>query len=286
MHPPVAVRLMLCAVLLAFARGDLSSQASSTAQAADREYILEATMLGYRGVGGEIDGVRNPTLWARPGESVRITLVNGELMVHDVVLEKLNVRTLQILEKAERASVTFKATESDIYFCSVPGHRAAGMEGRFEVSEAPPTASVGVAPSVNGREVALDFESGTLENWTPTGDAFEVVKGDVAAAGSGPRRDGYVGSYWVSSGLRGGGRKGTLTSAPFTVNHPYASFLVSGGAFASTRVELVLAGSDRGQTSPLFFRHLHDLRRRSIAAAAGGRRSPRVQRQAGLHPPG
>ena len=132
----------------------------------------------------------------------------------------------------------------------VPGHRAAGMEGRFEVSEAPPTASVGVAPSVNGREVALDFESGTLENWTPTGDAFEVVKGDVAAAGGGPRRDGYAGSYWVSSGLRGGGRKGTLTSAPFTVNHPYASFLVSGGAFASTRVELVLAGSGRSQTSP------------------------------------
>src|SRR5688500_2965309 len=32
-----------------------------------------------------------------------------------------------------------------------------------------------------------------------------------------------------------------LSSVPFTVTHPYASFLVSGGAFDSTRVELVLA---------------------------------------------
>ena len=45
-------------------------------------------MLGFRGVGGEIDGIRNPTLWARTGETVRITIVNGELMVHDITLEK------------------------------------------------------------------------------------------------------------------------------------------------------------------------------------------------------
>jgi hypothetical protein len=47
----------------------------------DREYTLESNMLGYRGVGGEIDGVRNPVLWARTGENVRINIVNGELMV-------------------------------------------------------------------------------------------------------------------------------------------------------------------------------------------------------------
>ena len=99
----------------------------------DREYALEANMLGYKGVGGEIDGVRNPALWARAGENVRITLVNGELMVHDVTLEKHNVRTAQILDKGATASVTFKAKESDFYFCSVPGHREAGMEGTLTV---------------------------------------------------------------------------------------------------------------------------------------------------------
>ena len=68
----------------------LATQAQTPAPI-DREYTLESTMLGYRGVGGEIDGVRNPTLWARTGETVRITIVNGELMVHDITLEKHNV---------------------------------------------------------------------------------------------------------------------------------------------------------------------------------------------------
>jgi hypothetical protein len=105
--------------------------------AVDREYILEASMLGYRGVGGDIDGVRNPTLWARTGESVRITIVNAELMVHDIALEGLNIKSPQILDKAARTNITFTATKSDVYFCSVPGHRLAGMEGRIEVSDEP-----------------------------------------------------------------------------------------------------------------------------------------------------
>ena len=112
--------------------------------AVDREYILESSMLGYRGVGGDIDGVRNPTLWARTGESVRITIVNGELMVHDIALEGLNIKSPQILDKAARTNITFTATKSDIYYCSVPGHRLAGMEGRLEVSDEPRVPSDGV----------------------------------------------------------------------------------------------------------------------------------------------
>ena len=57
----------------------LAGQAQTTPPV-DREYTLESTMLGYRGVGGQIDGIRNPTLWARTGETVRITIVNGELI--------------------------------------------------------------------------------------------------------------------------------------------------------------------------------------------------------------
>jgi hypothetical protein len=207
----------------------------------DREYTLESTMLGYRGVGGDIDGIRNPPLWARSGENVRITIVNGELMVHDLTLEKHNVRTAQILDKGATSSVTFKAKESDVYFCSVPGHRAAGMEGRFEVSDQPIVQSPGVVPLMNGHPLNLDFESGTLDNWTATGDAFALVKEDTQRQA---QRGAVAGAYWVSSGVNGNARKGTLSSAPFRVTYPYASFLVSGGAFASTRVELVLAADN------------------------------------------
>jgi putative membrane-bound dehydrogenase-like protein len=214
----------------------LADQAKPAAPV-DREYTLESTMLGYRGIGGEIDGIRNPNLWARSGETVRITIVNGELMVHDIALEKHAARSAQILDKGATSSVTFKVKDSDIYYCSLPGHRAAGMEGRLDVSDQPPVQSAGVAPTANGRPLNLDFETGTLENWTAAGNAFALVKEDTERKD----RRALAGAYWVSSGVAGNARKGTLSSAPYRVTHPYATFLVSGGAFASTRVELVLA---------------------------------------------
>ena len=99
----LGVSLSVLILLLAISRAYVSTQTPAAKPPAfDREYILEATMIGYRGVGGEIDGVRNPTLWARTGESVRITIVNGELMVHDIALEGMNIKSPQILDKGAR----------------------------------------------------------------------------------------------------------------------------------------------------------------------------------------
>src|SRR5262245_38458122 len=207
-HLPMAAAL-LGVLLLLGTRVDLATQTTATKQVQiDRQYTLEATMVGYRGVGGEIDGVRNPTLWARTGETVRITIVNGELMVHDVALEKLAVKSAQILDKGATSNVTFKAEQSDTYYCSVPGHRLAGMEGRLDVSDEPRTRSEGIAPAANGRALNLDFETGTLDGWTATGNAFSVVGDEL-------QRNGHAGAFWVSSGPGGSARKGTLTSQPF-----------------------------------------------------------------------
>ena len=60
---PTAARFVGSLILLACAGGHLSGQTTPSSRASgpvDREYTLESTMLGYRGVGGEIDGVRNP----------------------------------------------------------------------------------------------------------------------------------------------------------------------------------------------------------------------------------
>ena len=229
--------LLLVLFVLVSTRAGMAGQAPQTVRI-DREYTLESTMVGYRGIGGEIDGVRNPTLWARTGETVRISIVNGELMVHDVALLTLGTKSQQILDKGAKTSITFTASQSDTYYCTVPGHRAAGMEGRLEVTEETRTKSEGVSPARSGRALNVDFESGTLRGWTPTGDAFGVVKGSGAASQRPEARDGQAGSYFASSRPNGNSRRGTLTSAPFPVSHPYASFLVAGGAFSTTRVEL------------------------------------------------
>jgi hypothetical protein len=109
---------LILVLLLACLEGPLAGQ-TVPAAAADREYTLESSMLGYRGVGGDIDGIRNPTLWALTGETVRITIVNGELMVHDIALEKLEVKSPEILDKGasyerQRAIIDQGGTLNDV----------------------------------------------------------------------------------------------------------------------------------------------------------------------------
>ncbi|MEX0641491.1 MAG: PVC-type heme-binding CxxCH protein, partial [Pirellulales bacterium] len=103
----------------------------------------------------------------------------------------------------------------------------------------------GVLPKgADGKVLNLDFEKGTLEDWTAAGDAFkdQPIKGEIdqkRVFGEGKRAR-RQGEFWI-----GGFEKyydkptGTLTSAPFKVTHPFAAFRVGGGAHKETRVELV-----------------------------------------------
>jgi putative membrane-bound dehydrogenase-like protein len=108
---------------------------------------------------------------------------------------------------------------------------------------APAANDVGVLPvGADGRPLNLDFETGTLQDWTAEGDAFkgQPIKGDTVNRRRGDMRSRHQGNFWV-----GGYEKlqdkptGTLTSVPFKVTHPWASFLVGGGPHPETCVELV-----------------------------------------------
>lgn len=106
----------------------------------DVEYTLLTSMehgLTFVGVGGEIDGVVNPTLVAEPGDTVTITLINGDGMAHDLTLDAFGVTTGELSAKDSSATITFTVDEAGqfAYFCSVPGHRQAGMEGIVQVGE-------------------------------------------------------------------------------------------------------------------------------------------------------
>ncbi|MEQ8418645.1 MAG: plastocyanin/azurin family copper-binding protein [Arenibacter algicola] len=208
----------------------------------DRDYTLEATMLGYF----DQDGTRNPTLRANQGDRVRITITNGETMTHDIAMEKLGIKSGTLLEKGSSTSISFWAKDNDTYFCTVPGHRAAGMVGKFEVVEGDlsgPTIA-GVLPFKNEKPINLGFEAGSLLDWTATGDAFKtpLYNQDPSPIHEAHAKISFDGNYFLSSGGNTNYKlTGTLNSVPFKVSHPYASFRVSGGALADTRVELVLA---------------------------------------------
>jgi len=105
------------------------------------------------------------------------------------------------------------------------------------------TNSPGVLPTVDGRALNLDFETGDLTDWTATGKAWEQQphKGLISPDRpyGGDKKSFHTGDYWIGGyEFLGDGPMGTLTSVPFAVSERWASFLLGGGAHAQTRVEL------------------------------------------------
>ncbi|HET6879639.1 MAG TPA: WD40 repeat domain-containing protein [Pirellulales bacterium] len=98
--------------------------------------------------------------------------------------------------------------------------------------------------AADGRPLNLDFETGDLRDWTAEGDAFagQPVKGDILHARYKHLRSRHAGQFWI-----GGKDKqrdtGSLTSAPFKVTKPYASFLMAGDWVSGAYLELVRSDS-------------------------------------------
>ena len=104
-----------------------------------RSGIAEGRMV-FIGVGGEIDGKVNPVLSAAEGQVVQLTLINGEGAQHDISFPDQNTTSPRVTGKGASTTIAFQATKAGDYpyFCTVPGHRAAGMEGQFIVTTKPP----------------------------------------------------------------------------------------------------------------------------------------------------
>lgn len=106
-------------------------------------------------------------------------------------------------------------------------------------------AALGVLPvGADGKPLNLDFETGTLKDWTATGDAFvsQPINGDTVSKRRSDMKSQHRGNYWIGTFETAGDKpKGTLTSVPFKVTHAYASFLIAGGSQAEERVEIVRA---------------------------------------------
>jgi nitrite reductase (NO-forming) len=114
-----------------------------------RSGIAEGRMV-YIGAGGDINGQVNPILKVHEGETVQINLINGEGADHDIVVDQYAARSNRVVGKNASSSLSFTANKTGefAYYCSVPGHREAGMEGRVQVVPGPRAPAIATAPGV------------------------------------------------------------------------------------------------------------------------------------------
>lgn len=138
--------LMVIAVLLAACGGSPKSEITSTSSSSGLpkgklvEYSLMSTMLdgqmAFVGVGGGIDGVKNPNLSANVGDTVRITFTGGDAVEHDLAFPDFNAMSEHVSGKGSTSTFEFVPDKpgSFNYSCTLAGHKEAGMIGKFEVT--------------------------------------------------------------------------------------------------------------------------------------------------------
>lgn len=114
-----------------------AASAPATAEFTLRTIVKDGS-LGYIGVGGEIDGIINPDLVVRPGVTIHITLVNGDGMPHDLFLPDFSAHTAYVNKIGSSTDISFTTGDRQpgayVYYCTVPGHRQAGQEGKLIVA--------------------------------------------------------------------------------------------------------------------------------------------------------
>ncbi len=103
--------------------------------------------LVFVGVGGAIDKQINPDLQVQPGDVVEITLVNGDGVMHDLAIDEFQVASGSVDQQGQIKKVIFTAGQEGkfVYYCSIPGHRQAGMFGKLIVGQPAPATAGGVS---------------------------------------------------------------------------------------------------------------------------------------------
>lgn len=151
-----------------------------------RTSIAEGKM-AFVGVGGTIDGVVNPTLNVKSADVVQVTLINDDGAVHDLFVPDFSAHSEQVIGKGASSTIVFQANKNGEYpyFCSIPGHRQAGMEGKIVVGEpaqapTPAAASIvrdpadlpGPIASRAPQLVRVNFETKEVEGQLADGTTF------------------------------------------------------------------------------------------------------------------
>lgn len=128
------------------AAGDTVSRATNVAPVADVSFTLRTEIadgkMVFVGEAGSIKNHVNPDLRVPEGAVVQITVVNGDGALHDIAVPDFGAQSDQIVGKGAATTIVFRTTRSGVfeYWCTIPGHKAAGMFGKLIVGEPDETA--------------------------------------------------------------------------------------------------------------------------------------------------
>lgn len=151
--------------------------------------------MAFIGQGGTIDGQVNPTLHVKEGAIVQVTLVDGDGAQHNVFFPEFKAHSDDVSGTGASTVIVFRADQSGTfnYYCTIPGHRQAGMQGKIVVGEGKPEVAT---------PKAVDISRDPSDLPPPIGDrapkhvrinlTTEELKGRLA--------DGTTYNYWTFNG--------------------------------------------------------------------------------------
>jgi nitrite reductase (NO-forming) len=150
--------------------------------------------MAFIGSGGDLEGVTNPDLVVQPGDVVEIILRNGDAVQHNVTVPDFNAKSEDVIQKDQETRLVFAVDKEGTfpYYCDIPGHRQAGMEGKLIVGQPAPEEVLDL-PSISR---SPDDHPGPIER--STSDTVQVNLETIEVQGRLADGTGYT--YWTFNG--------------------------------------------------------------------------------------
>ncbi len=152
----------------------------------ERSYSLRTGMssqgMAFFGTSEEVEGAQNPVLRAEVGDTVEIILTDGDGAEHDIVVPDLHAWSELVAGKGNSVTLSFTASAPGTfaYYCDIPGHREAGMEGKLIVNGT--AAAAGAAPQ---NDAMADMRGARS---TELGPVVDIVRAPTDLPAPLPRR--------------------------------------------------------------------------------------------------
>ncbi|GGZ56973.1 hypothetical protein GCM10008101_08080 [Lysobacter xinjiangensis] len=250
----LAIALALGAATPALAQHSAHGAPTNVAPVADIVFTLRTEIadgkLVFIGDAGAIKGQVNPDLRVPEGKVVQINLVNGDGALHDIAVPDFAAKSDQLSDKGASTTIVFRATKAGTfeYYCTLPGHKAAGMVGKLIVGDVKQVASTAAEIAMDPTKVGQPVGNRAAQNLE-----ISMVTKEI----EGKLSDGSTYRYWTFDDRVPGPflriRKGdtvkiNLTNAPDSVNIHSIDFHAVTGPGGGAAVTQVAPGQTKSFT--------------------------------------